>query len=197
MIKSALKAAFHGVFLLLVWPLALLSGFGRQRTAFLFGAHWVSLIPGLPGDFLRVAYYRLTLRSCSLQCRISFGSFFAHPDAVVEPGVYIGPYCVLGRAHIGTRTQIATQVQLLSGAKQHGRDQQGRILGGEQGTFQPVTVGRDCWIGAAAIIMADVGDCATIGAGAIVTKPVPAGVTAVGNPARPLAGRATSSSPNS
>jgi acetyltransferase-like isoleucine patch superfamily enzyme len=90
----------------------------------------------------------------------------------------------LGACHIGDRTQIASHVQILSGAQQHGRDSQGRILGSDSARFQPVTIAEDCWLGAAAIVMADVGAGTTIGAGAVVTKPVPARVVAVGNPAR-------------
>ena len=184
--KASLKALVGGLFVVLAWPLAVLSGFGRMPPVFLFGSHLVSLVPGLLGDYIRTAYYRLTLRSCASQCRISFGAFFSNSDAIVEEGVYIGPYCVMGRVHIGVRSQIATQVQILSGARQHPRDSNGRILGGAEGTFERVTVGADCWIGAAAIIMADVGEQTTIGAGSIVTKPVPPGVVAVGNPARIL-----------
>ena len=60
----------------------------------------------------------------------------------------------------------------------------------EQG-FQynaPVHIGRNCWIGAGAILLpgVTVGDNAAIGAGSIVTKDVPASVLAVGNPCRVL-----------
>jgi len=44
----------------------------------------------------------------------------------------------------------------------------------------------DCWIGASAVIMASVGVGTTIGAGAVVVRPIEAGVVAVGNPARTL-----------
>ena len=52
----------------------------------------------------------------------------------------------------------------------------------------PVHIGRNCWIGAGAILLpgVTVGDNAVIGAGSIVTKDVPASVLAVGNPCRVL-----------
>lgn len=148
------------------------------------GAHLYALVPGLVGDYLRIAYYHLTLTQCSLESRISFGSFFAHPDCRVGPGVYIGAYNVIGRCEIGARSQIASGVQILSGRRQHARDAEGHILGADETAFTRVTIGPDCWLGAAAIIMADIGAGTTIGAGAVVTKPIPARVVAVGNPAR-------------
>lgn len=50
----------------------------------------------------------------------------------------------------------------------------------------PVHIGRNCWIGAGALIMPGVtiGDNTVIGAGSVVTKNVPANVVAVGNPCR-------------
>jgi acetyltransferase-like isoleucine patch superfamily enzyme len=98
--------------------------------------------------------------------------------------VYIGSYCILGKTVIGGRTQIASGVQILSGRHQHPRDPSGQISGAEHGAFVPVAIGADCWIGAAAIVMADVGAGSTVGAGPVVSRPIPAGSVAVGNPAR-------------
>lgn len=52
----------------------------------------------------------------------------------------------------------------------------------------PVRIGRNCWIGAGAIILPGItiGDNSVIGAGSVVTKDVPANVVAVGNPCRVL-----------
>jgi acetyltransferase-like isoleucine patch superfamily enzyme len=52
----------------------------------------------------------------------------------------------------------------------------------------PLTVGRGAYIGANATILAgcDVGAAAIVGAGAVVTKPVPPGAMVVGVPARDL-----------
>lgn len=52
----------------------------------------------------------------------------------------------------------------------------------------PVHIGRNCWIGAGAIILpgVTVGDNTVIGAGSVVTKDIPEGVVAVGNPCRVL-----------
>jgi galactoside O-acetyltransferase len=52
----------------------------------------------------------------------------------------------------------------------------------------PVRIGRNCWIGAGAILLpgVTVGDNTVIGAGSVVTKDIPADVVAVGNPCRVL-----------
>ena len=52
----------------------------------------------------------------------------------------------------------------------------------------PVHIGKNCWLGAGVIVMPGVtiGDNTVIGAGSIVTKDIPAGVVAVGNPCRIL-----------
>ncbi|MBS1892137.1 MAG: sugar O-acetyltransferase [Actinobacteria bacterium] len=50
----------------------------------------------------------------------------------------------------------------------------------------PIAIGDNVWLGGGAIVLPGVtiGDDAVIGAGAVVTKDIPAGVVAVGNPAR-------------
>lgn len=52
----------------------------------------------------------------------------------------------------------------------------------------PIRIGRNCWIGAGAILLPGVtiGDDVVIGAGSVVTKDLPSGVVAVGNPCRIL-----------
>lgn len=83
---------------------------------------------------------------------------------------------------IGDRTQIGPNVQILTA--DHPKDPAVRSQGLEFG--RPITIGKDVWIGGGAIILpgVTVGDGAVIGAGSVVTRDVPAGATAVGNPAR-------------
>ena len=52
----------------------------------------------------------------------------------------------------------------------------------------PVHIGRNCWIGAGAVILPGVtlGDNVVVGAGSIVTKDLPSNVVAVGNPCKVL-----------
>ena len=52
----------------------------------------------------------------------------------------------------------------------------------------PVHIGKNCWIGAGAIIVPGItiGDNVVIGAGSVVTKDIPSNVVAVGNPCKVL-----------
>lgn len=100
-------------------------------------------------------------------------------------GVFLNFNCVIldvVAVTIGDRTQIGPGVQIL--AADHPRDAAVRARGLEFG--RPVRIGRNVWIGGGAIILPGVtiGDDALIGAGSVVTRDVPAGATAVGNPAR-------------
>ena len=52
----------------------------------------------------------------------------------------------------------------------------------------PVRIGKNCWIGAGALVMPGVtiGDNTVIGAGSVVTRDIPSNVVAAGNPCRVL-----------
>ncbi|MCL1529851.1 maltose acetyltransferase [Xanthomonas nasturtii] len=100
-------------------------------------------------------------------------------------GVFLNFNCVIldiCDVHIGDGTQVGPAVQFY--AADHPRDAAGRASGLEFG--RPIRIGRNVWIGGGAIILpgVSIGDDALIGAGAVVTRDVPAGATAVGNPAR-------------
>jgi maltose O-acetyltransferase len=100
-------------------------------------------------------------------------------------GAYLNFNCVVldvVTVTIGDRTQIGPAVQILTA--DHPRDAVVRATGREFG--RPIHIGSDVWIGAGAIILPGVtiGAGAVIGAGSVVTRDVPAGATAFGNPAR-------------
>jgi maltose O-acetyltransferase len=83
---------------------------------------------------------------------------------------------------IGAGTQIGPAVQIYTA--DHPRDPAERRSGAEFG--RPIVIGRNVWIGGGAIILPGVtiADDATIGAGSVVTRDIPGGATALGNPAR-------------
>jgi maltose O-acetyltransferase len=83
---------------------------------------------------------------------------------------------------IGDHVQIGPNVQLLTPT--HPLDPDRRRSGWEGAG--PITVGNNVWLGGGVIVLADVtiGDDTVVGAGSVVTRPLPAGVVAVGSPAR-------------
>jgi maltose O-acetyltransferase len=100
-------------------------------------------------------------------------------------GVFLNFNCVIldvVEVSIGEKTQIGPAVQIL--AADHPRDPVVRAAGLEFG--RPIYIGRNVWIGGGAIILPgiSIGDDALIGAGSVVTRDIPAGAVAFGNPAR-------------
>ena len=123
----------------------------------------------------------------------------AHPDAWIEPPFHCdyGSYLSLGErsffnfgcvvldcalVEVGALTKLGPHVQLC--AATHPVDPRERETGREYAF--PISIGRNVWIGAGAIIGpgVTVGDDSVIGAGSVVLGDVPAGVVAAGSPAR-------------
>jgi maltose O-acetyltransferase len=103
----------------------------------------------------------------------------------IGSGVFLNFNCVIldvVEVTIGDGTQIGPSVQIY--AADHPRDPRQRKAGLEFG--RPVRIGRNVWIGGAAVILPGVvvGDDAIIGAGSVVTRDVASGATVRGNPAR-------------
>ncbi|MEU0281887.1 MULTISPECIES: sugar O-acetyltransferase [unclassified Streptomyces] len=83
---------------------------------------------------------------------------------------------------VGSDVQIGPNVQLLTPTHELGAER--RRAGWEKAS--PVTIGDNVWLGGGVIVCPGVtiGENTVVGAGSVVTKDLPAGVLAVGNPAR-------------
>ncbi|MGY5766618.1 sugar O-acetyltransferase [Brachybacterium sp. DNPG3] len=83
---------------------------------------------------------------------------------------------------IGAGCQIGPNVQLLTPI--HPLEPEPRRAGWE--AAEPITIGDNVWLGGGVTVVGGVtiGENSVIGAGSVVTRDVPAGVVAVGNPAR-------------
>ena len=88
----------------------------------------------------------------------------------------------VARITIGDDTRIGPGVQLLTPT--HPLEPGPRRDGWEGA--EPITLGRNVWLGGAVVVCPGVtiGDDTVVGAGAVVTRDLPSGVLAVGNPAR-------------
>lgn len=141
--------------------------------------------PGLHGLYMRQALYRRLLRSVGRDVHFGYQTLLSKRAAVIGDRVYLGRFCTVGWVEIGDDARIADGVQLLSGAHHHGSSTQGTQQQSVQ--HRPIRIGSRVWIGANAVVMADVGEGAIVGAGAVVTRIVQPGATVVGVPAKPIA----------
>lgn len=112
--------------------------------------------------------------------RCDYGSYIA-----IGAGTFVNYDCVMldvAPIRIGAACQIATRVQLVTAT--HPIDPEPRRLGWE--SAEPITIGDNVWLGSGAIVCPGVtiGDNTVVGAGSVVTRDLPPGVVAFGNPAR-------------
>jgi acetyltransferase-like isoleucine patch superfamily enzyme len=185
---TILKTVADGVALLLVLPAAIIYWLGRATLgadkAFPGWSQTFALIPGLSGVYLRRAFYRLVLSRCEPGCCICFGTVISHPTAEIGRSVYVGTYGCLGDVTLEDDVLLGSHVSIPNGGGQHGIDRLDVPIREQPGTWPRVTIGRDSWIGDRSVVLADVGRHCVIGAGSVVTKPIPDYAIAVGNPAR-------------
>jgi virginiamycin A acetyltransferase len=165
----------------LLWYAVLARGARRDRV--LEGcSQLLALVPGLCGQYVRRAFLSYALAECATTAVVGFGTIFSNANARLESGSYVGPYCTIGLAHIGPGVLIAAGVHIPSGPRTHGIDP-GSIR--DQPRHERlVHIGAGAWIGNNVVILADVGSGTVIGAGAVVTRPLPPDVVAAGVPAR-------------
>lgn len=181
------------MFLVLVIPFWV--GYRLQRllsgasTAFYDFSQLMSLFPGSAGNFLRYAFYRLTLTRLGKDACICFGATLSHPDIEIGHLAYIGPFCNLGLCSLGDHVLLGTGVHVMSGFAQHGTADLDVPIREQPGTLRRVSIGEDCWIGNKAVIGADVGRKCIVGAASLVNRDLPEYSIAVGNPARVIRSR--------
>ena len=178
---------------------------GEMKDRMLRGELYIADDPDLAADFARaqdlVERYNRTLH----REQVERDAILRQLVGDLGEGVVIRPpfYCEYGtRVSIGARTfinydclmldvapitigsacQIATRVQLLTAT--HPIDPEPRRIGWE--SAEPIVVGHNVWLGGGVIVCpgATIGDDTVVGAGAVVTRDLPAGVVAAGVPAR-------------
>jgi len=188
--KVVIKSVLNFVCKVLVFPFAIICKVeekfmpGQAEVVFNACAQLMAIFPGLPGAFLRRAFYSLTLESCSPDCHIGFGTIFSHRSATIEKHVYIGNYVLLGSVDIGEYSLIGSRASILNGEALHELDEDGRWTPFSADRLSRLSIDKNVWIGEAALIMANVGEGSLIGAGSVVTAPIKSHILVAGNPAR-------------
>jgi acetyltransferase-like isoleucine patch superfamily enzyme len=189
------KAVLRGLALVAVLP-ALASYAIRSRVigadrALEGSTQALALLPGLFGQYLRRAFLARVLAGCDATAAVCFGTTFSQGGARIDARAYVGPNCVLGRVHVERDVLIASGVQITSGRLTHGSGDASVPIRDQEGARTLVRIGEGAWIGAGCVVMADVGRHSIVGAGSVVTRPIPDRVVAAGAPARVIRARDT------
>lgn len=198
--RDAVKCAVRLLSLALISPLLVsfwLSSLALGRNRALESAsQLLSLLPGVPGQYLRRAFLQRALDRCHASALVEFGTLFSQAGARLDENVYVGPRCSLGLVHLERDVLLAANVHIPSGGKTHCFDDPTTPIRDQGGERRLVTIGEGAWIGTSAVVLADVGQGTVVAAGSVVTKPLPAFVVAAGVPARVIRSRlAEGSSP--
>ena len=191
--RERLKAIALGLATVMVSP-ALLSFWIRSQfmgsdRALEGSTQMLSLFPGVAGQYLRRAFLARCLAECHRSVTVGFGTMFSQSGSRLERNAYIGPGCHLGLVHIEADVLIGAGVHIPSGGTTHGIADMTIPIREQPGERRMVRIGKGSWIGSGTIVLADVGRDTVVGAGSVVTRPLPDRVVAAGVPARIMRNR--------
>lgn len=187
-LRRAVKWLAFALAWLFAAPLILLTraeeGLGETDRVYSASKEGLAAIPGLPGQYLRVAFYSSVCRAVSREACFAFGSMVSSRSASIGAGTVIGAGSIVGPVSIGRDVMIGARVSVFSDRFEHGYPHE-RARGHVRGVqSETVIVGDTCWIGENAVVMASIGPRCTVAAGAVVFREAAAGETLIGNPAR-------------
>jgi acetoacetyl-CoA synthetase len=149
----------------------------------------LALVPGRLGMLLRRGWYASTLESCGVGLFVKTGSVITYPQSRVGDHCAIHTDCSIGWVDLGDHAMVATHVVILAGARQHGTAVDGRPMQEQPGRLERITIGEDVWIGAGAVVMADVAPHTVIVPGSTVDRTFAPYDVLNGVPARPTGSR--------
>ncbi|OQB26464.1 MAG: putative acetyltransferase [Chloroflexi bacterium ADurb.Bin180] len=145
-------------------------------------------IPGMLGVLVRRIWYRAALQACGSRLFVDWGAVLRSPRSVIGDDVYVGIRSWIGEVSIGSKVMLSGPCIVTSGSHTHGISRD-RPMSEQPVTLATVHIGDDVWVGAGAIIMADLATGTVVGAGSVVTKATEPYSIVVGNPARKIRDR--------
>lgn len=157
-----------------------------EFSSFTAPSQLLSLIPGYTGILLRRVWYRLTLRRCGSNLTVDWLAVIRTRESEIGDRCTLGVANWVGWVRLGNDVMTGSHVVFTSGRRQHGSDDFSRPMRQQHGQKVQVTVEDDVWIGAQAVVMADISTGTVIGAGSVVTRQHPERYVIAGNPARVL-----------
>jgi len=191
--KEILKSTVRLCACLLIYPLFTLLVLNEKilkSDEFFQGcSQFLSLFPGLPGNYLRQQFYRLALAECHDDCCIEFGTRLNQRGIELGRRVYIGTNCCIGLCRIEDDVMLGSNVDIISGKNQHNFDRLDIPMREQGGDLEKIVIGEDSWLGNSSVVMANVGKKSIVAAGSVVVKDVPPYSIVGGNPARVLKSR--------
>jgi virginiamycin A acetyltransferase len=161
---------------------------GDER-AYLIVSERAARWPGMTGERLRAAVHRGMGCDIGRGAVLRFGCVLKRQPVSIGSYTMVSHYATIQHARIGPDCLIGDHANIFDGRRQHKLDRLDvplRELGTE---IRQVTVGRDCYIGGHAVVLADVGDHCVVGAGSVVVESVPDYKIVAGNPARVIGDR--------
>lgn len=145
----------------------------------------LSFIPSVLGVLLRRTWYKMTLTSCGRGLVVDWMGVIKTTKTKVGDNFYLGVYSWLGEAEIGHDVMISGFCVILSGSNHHGI-KKGIPMRLQKGNPHKIKIGSDVWVGAGAVIMANISTGTVVGANSTVTKEFPEYSVIVGSPAKYL-----------
>jgi UDP-2-acetamido-3-amino-2,3-dideoxy-glucuronate N-acetyltransferase len=143
------------------------------------------------------------IKDCIIHDTVTIVGWCNIYESHLESGVFIGPFCEIGGAHIGKNSRIGSHSYLCPGVHigeetfvGHGVNTTNDLFDDvpeyesleelrDQWKKQSTIIGNRVRIGSGAVILpVTIGDGAIIGAGAVILRDVAPGDIVVGNPAR-------------
>lgn len=182
--KAGARAVAHVVVFPIVASFAVRARLLGRDRALQSTSEWMALVPGLTGQYLRRAFLAHALAHCHPTAVVECGTTFCRAGARLDAHVYVGAGCRLGLVHLERDVLVASGVHIPSGGATHAFDDPSRPIREQGRAERVVRIGAGAWIGERAVVLADVGREAVIGAGAVVTRAVPAWSVSAGVPAR-------------